>query len=388
MKKKSILMNIVFDTNVFFQDWFLNKPDMILLEKFINLGSSKLVIPEVVIIETLNKYGEKFTELIQKINRLNGLLSPSKQLFHSLNKEEILQDYKSALTLRLKILRAERLGFSFISHKNVIARNLARKRPFQKNTGYRDTLIWETILSNITNEKIKTYFITGNHNDFCEKNGKILHNDLQEDLERKGLSPDSVILYHNLAEFVDNQVKPVLTSIEEAKRELIKGAYKGFDIYEWFRKNRESIGSSIQQFMELMINELRGLEDLSVNYVEDSTEIKINEVYELGIDQIYIDAFAMTEVVFDVFVFKGDYGWVSGKYNLDVLDYDWNDHYIFAQLITKLPINFAINFNIGNGTVDNFEVKIEEIFGFCPNCSEPILSDAVEACGECGKSFF
>ncbi len=382
-------MNIVFDANVFFQDWFLDKPDMILLEKFINLGGSKLVIPEVVIIEILNKYGEKFTELIQKINRLKGLLPPSKQLFHSLNKEEILQDYKSALTSRLKILRAERLDFPSISHESVIARNLARKRPFQKNTGYRDTLIWETILSNMTNEKIKTYFISGNHNDFCDKSGEILHNDLQEDLERKGLSPDSVILYHNLAEFVNNQVKPVLTSIEEAKRELIKGVYKGFDIDEWFGKNRESIGSSIQQFMESMTNELRGLEDLSVSYAEDHTEIKIDKVYELDINQIYIDAFAKIEIVFDVFVFKADYyGWVSGKYDLDVIDYDWNDHYIFAQLTTKLPVNFAINFNIDNGTVDNFEVKIEEFFGFCPNCSEPILSDAAEACGECGKSFF
>ena len=206
---------------------------------------------------------------------------------------------------------------------------------------------------------------------------------------KKGLSPDSVILYNNLSLFINDQVKPVLDPVEEAKKELEKGVYKGFDIYEWFGGKREPIGNSIQQSMDSMINELRGLEDLCVNYVEDPNEIKINNVYELSINKIYIDAFTKVEVVLDVFVFKADfYGWVSEKYNLDVVDYDWNDHYIYAQIITKLPINIAINFNIKNRTVDNFEVTVEEIFGFCPNCSEPIMSDAAEACGECGEAFF
>jgi len=381
-------INIVLDTNVIFNDWFLENPNIELLRKFLSLTDSKLIIPKIITSEILNKYKEKIIKVLPEIEKINTLLIPSKKL--SLNIEEALQEYKSALGERFVTLRVEEPDHSNIPHQDIIARDLARCRPFQESgKGYRDTLFWETILRNIVNSKTKTYLISENYKDFGYKDKRDLHENLKEDLLKKGLSQDSVIFYCHLSEFINDQVKPVLDSIEEAKKELEKGTYKGFDIYEWFRKNRESIGSSIQQFMESMTSDLRGLEDLSVSYAEDPTEIKINEVYELGISQIYIDAFAKIEIVFDVFVFKADYyGWASEKYDLDVIDYDWNDHYIYAQITTKLPINFAINFNIDNGTVDNFEVKIEEIFGFCPNCSEPIINDAAEACGECGKSFF
>jgi hypothetical protein len=48
-------MNIVFDTNVIFRDWYLNGPNMILIETFIKSQKLKLVIPEIVIQETKNR---------------------------------------------------------------------------------------------------------------------------------------------------------------------------------------------------------------------------------------------------------------------------------------------------------------------------------------------
>ncbi|MHB8279718.1 MAG: PIN domain-containing protein [Candidatus Humimicrobiaceae bacterium] len=382
-------MNIVLDANVIVvKDWFLKSPKIELLKKFLNLTDSKLIIPKIISCEVLNKYKELISKKKFEIDEINILLEPSKQLY--LNIEEIFLNYKSALGERFITLKVEEPDYPNITHEDIIARDLARRRPFQESgKGYRDTLFWETILRKIVNSDTKTYLISENYKDFGYRDKSTLHDDLKEDLLKIGLSSDSVILYKNLSDFINEQVKPLLDPIEKAKEELEKGVYAGFDIYEWFDKNREAIGNSIQQSMDLIRYILKGLEDISVSYVEDPEEIKINNAYELSINQIYIDIFIKVEVVLDAFIFKADfYCGVGEEYNLDVMDYDWNDHYIYAQTTTKLPINLAINFNIKNRIVDDFEVTIEEIFGFCPYCSAPIMSDAAENCGECGKAFF
>ena len=90
----------------------------------------------------------------------------------------------------------------------------------------------------------------------------------------------------------------------------------------------------------------------------------------------------------DVFVFKHDYDWLSEKYDLQICEYDWNKHYIWAQIMMKLPISINLIFNIESELVENFEIDIEEFYGFCPHCSEPITSDSAEVCPNCGKPFY
>jgi hypothetical protein len=382
-------MNVVFDSNVVFQDWYLEGPSMALLEKFMKLSGSRLVVPKIVLSEVVNKYKEKVSEKLSEINRLNGLLLPSKKLTHSLTIDEILRDYESALISRFTTLRIEQPDYSTIPHEDLVARDLSRRRPFQKSgKGYRDALLWEVVLRNFANSKTKTFLITNNFRDFGDKENKGFHDDLQKDLCDKGLPPESVVLYCTLAEFMNAHVKPALDSINEALPELMQGRYKGFESLDWFKENRESIGISMQESIESLFYELKDLEDPSVSYVEDPDKIEIQNVYELDIDRVYIDAFTKVDVIFDVFVFKSDYAWVSEKHDLQIWDHDWNKHYIFAQTTMKLPINLVLNFNIKNECVEDFEVNIVEFFGFCPNCSEPVMSDAAENCGECGKSFF
>lgn len=382
-------MNVIFDSNVVFQDWYLQGPSMALLERFMKLSGSRLVVPKIVASEVVNKYKEKVFELLSAINRLNGLLLSSKKLTHSLDIDEILQDYESTLISRFSTLGIEQPDHSTISHENIVARDLARRRPFQESgKGYRDALLWEVVLRNLANFNTKTFLITDDFRDFWDKENKGLHKHLREDLRDKGLPSDCVVLYRTLADFMNAHVKPALDSINEALPELMQGRYKGFEVLAWFKENQEAIGSSIQESIESLFYELRGLEDPSVSCVEDPDEIEIQNVYELDIDRVYVDVFTKVDTIFDVFVFKSDYAWVSEEHDLEIWDGDWNKHYIYAQTTMKLPINLVLNFNIKNECVEDFEVNIVEFFGFCPKCTEPVMSDSAENCGECGKSFF
>ena len=62
-------MNIVFDTNVIFGDWYLNGPNMVLIETFIKSQKLKLFIPEIVVQETKNRYRKEMEALLINWNK-------------------------------------------------------------------------------------------------------------------------------------------------------------------------------------------------------------------------------------------------------------------------------------------------------------------------------
>jgi len=217
--------------------------------------------------------------------------------------------------------------------------------------------------------------------DFGYKDKNELHEHLKEDLKNNGLPTDSVILLPSLSDFVDKFVKPSMSVITE----LTKGYYKSFSFYDWFKNNREDIGEAINRSLEFILEDF---EDHSVSYVEDPEDIEIFNVFILNEKRVFIEAHVNVCVNMDVFVFKSDYYWLSEKYDLQIWDSDWNKHYMWAQMVLKLPIVLNLIFDIENQMVENFEIEVMETYGFCPHCSKPITSDAAEVCSKCGKSLF
>lgn len=382
-------MKIVFDTNVTFQDWFLNSPNMSLLENYLKLTDSKLVIPKIIIEETINKYKEIIIKKNEALRGLNGMLPISKKTNISLNMEEIIIEYSSEFSRRLEELKVYQPAYNNISHVDIVARDLSRRRPFQvSGKGYRDSLLWENILNDIAKSDIKTFLITNNHQDFGGKDKISLHENLLEDLHNRGLPTDSVQKYNTLSDFLDKKIKPDLQTLNDAIPELMEGHFKDFDINIWFRENKDSFINSIEDSILNSVYELRDLEDPTVTYIEDPDEVKIQNVYELNIDQVYIEANSLVDINFDVFVFKTDYSLLSEKYDLQIWERDWNKHYMLTSTILKLPLELTLEFNIKNSSVDYFDVRVEEFFGFCKKCLEPILSDSAESCSSCGERFF
>ena len=375
------MINIVLDTNIIFKDWFFKTPNIELLKKWLNSSDSKLFIPQIVKAEVLNKYKEAVQEKLNSVKKLNGLLLESHKI-ELPDIEDIVENYRNYFEEVIQEFKVEQPDHSQIPHNDIIHRDLSRRRPFQASgKGYRDTLLWEVILREIASPETKTYFISDNWKDFGnnEKNG--LHDNLQEDLNKNGLSSESIILLRNLSDFIDKFVKPTL----EAVTHLEKGHYKSFDFYDWFKNNREIIGREIDKYLESIFPDF---EDPSVSYVEDPEEIEIFSIYILDENKVLIEANVDVDVNLDIFIFKNDYSWLSEKYDFSIWDSDWNKHFMWAQMLVNLPISINLIFNINDKEVENFETEVHEIYGFCPNCSAPILSDAAEACSKCGKPFF
>lgn len=146
-------MKIVIDTNIIYGDFFLKKAQIISLCETASRCGIEIYVPEVVIAEIINQYREKLEEICHKVNEcIRGIDQIAPQYtfnnpFSDVVKNNLLKEYGAHLRNRINELGIKIIPYSQISHKDLVKRDLARKRPFQNSgKGYRDALIWESVL--------------------------------------------------------------------------------------------------------------------------------------------------------------------------------------------------------------------------------------------------
>ncbi|MBE0448432.1 MAG: DUF4935 domain-containing protein [Actinobacteria bacterium] len=92
-------------------------------------------------------------------------------------------------------------------------RELSRRKPFTldgkgKGKGYRDALVWHTVIELVKGSSEPIAFVTKNWRDFSMgKDDRTLHHHLTDDLAVQGLET-RVELFENLQEFNEKYVKP------------------------------------------------------------------------------------------------------------------------------------------------------------------------------------
>lgn len=171
-------MKIVFDTNILYDDFFLKRAQIVDICETARQYNIEVYIPEVVYDEIINQYGEKIDEIekeidssVRKVRSISTSLS-LENIINGVTKKQLLDEYPSILDKRLEELDIKILPYPSISHKDIVARDLKRRRPFQKSgKGYRDALIWETILSIVDDngENPDVIFINKNTHDFLKR---------------------------------------------------------------------------------------------------------------------------------------------------------------------------------------------------------------------------
>jgi hypothetical protein len=98
--------------------------------------------------------------------------------------------------------------------------SVTERRPFQAaGKGFRDALIWRTVLLLCQDEEV--VLISKNWKDFAadKTNQTVLHEHLQEDLERLGLSKDRVRLFKSLEELIEQEM-PRAEQLDDAMETL------------------------------------------------------------------------------------------------------------------------------------------------------------------------
>ena len=382
-------MRIVLDSNVIIEkNWRLSGPDIQLLHKAVGRAGIEIFVPEVVIQEVVNarriRLKERLKKAVHHIHSVNKVVSQTESIpIPEVNVREEVKSFEELLRRRIDELGASKPDYEGISHSTLVAKALHRKKPFgTKDRGYRDGLIWETIIRNVADKNDVTIFVTNNTKDFCDSNGE-LHTDLKQELEERGFRRNSVIVYRSLTEVIEKHVKPIL-SLQAAEPEI-------FSFTNWFNVSLDGIIAELQTVIDTS-----GMPSTPDELFESSAYIEqlglvsdeTLDAYILDERRAYIEISSILEASFSQFIYYSEYFWLSESVNINVSHLDADDKAVEATFTLSFPTRFAMIFNIPEACVEEFSVELGEFFGSCKHCDLPIESDAAEECPACGRSLF
>jgi len=179
-----------------------------------------LTVPELVVRETVNKHREALTEAYAKVSQ--GLAALERAgakppRMDPIDSDVLVQVFSEQLERLLDEAGVERLPIPSTGHEPVVERALRRRMPFNaKGHGYRDALIWETIIALVRqSETGEVVLLTNNTADFADRSTGVLARDLQDDLSELGRPGDFVQLVTDVRVFNDRYLSPETVAKEE-----------------------------------------------------------------------------------------------------------------------------------------------------------------------------
>ena len=298
----------------------------------------KFYIPEIVIDETLNNYNKRIHDLV------NTIRNKQRELDKKLNEEnpKIPYDFERKNKEYREFIQAcfsspnKIIVYPVNSHKDIAKRAMMRIRPFRQVNenvvGYRDTLIWLTILDIVKQEKnADIYYISNNSKDFCEKKGMDeLHTHLKNEIDSVIDHTSNFYMFLNIDTFFEEVIKPDIKINKDLN-----------EIYNKFALNQ----LRDLTFEDIIVRANERYEDSSVKiWLPDSNEgfatityineIKYDElgdIWHMQESEYAIECYLKMDAEFEYFVDKADY-YMNEQPEYDVQDSDWNEHVVLVSI--------------------------------------------------------
>ena len=231
MKEGKFLI-VILDSNIFTADFHMAGNNFKLLIDFLRRTDNKLVVPKIVLLEVkhnfeneLKKAQKKIQHEIDNLKRRIGNIHLDNPLTNEFLKHEH-RSYCKQFEKKLIDIDAEILEHPNISHEFIAKRAVYKKKPFKQNgDGYRDLLIWESIINLLQSQEKPVILVTKNTKDFCSSNNNSLHEDLKMDLIQRKVSNNKLFLYGDLKMFLEDFVLPKFDKNNEFKEKIVKNEY-------------------------------------------------------------------------------------------------------------------------------------------------------------------
>ncbi|TGU71638.1 DUF4935 domain-containing protein [Geomonas terrae] len=289
-------MPIVLDTNIFFKDFYLTKPQTSVMLDNIALIKSIVCVPQVVFDEVVNKFTE---EVSSRLNIISKAMSELDEMLEAPISNDIdaqaLQHYRdkynTSLVNTFRKHKIKKLPYPTIAHHIVVQRDLARKLPFKpKGTGYRDCLIWETIKEALVTTELAVMghndvaFITDNVTDFGDNEG--IAAELKEELHDR----HSVTLFRSVKDFNEAFIYPKLASVKSIDAKLSDIGFDQHPLPLWLHNNlataltKSTKKQVILEYLGLPIN----INSVSISKVDNINNFNINKSAILSSGEFFL----------------------------------------------------------------------------------------------------
>jgi hypothetical protein len=355
-------MKIFLDTNVFYNDWFLRNANFKYLFHFLNNEWHTLLLSELVLEESGNirnrEIGEALSEIkksIKKIQKLNKT---------KINYEQSsigIAEYHLLPLIEERVENTERISYDNIPHSEVVQRALLNKKPFlDGEKGYRDTLIWLSLIDYLVTNNIEddVAFITGNKSDFFTTSKKSkckFSKDLEDDIASKGVKA-KIIPYVSLYDFVNSTIDKDDHAIDH---------YKSEEVFEDF------IESSAQYYLEDLSNEnlatylgdsifeskVKDILEIRAEIFEGLEDLEVLNTKEIGENEVYVSySYNLRTVILEIDIPKTDY--ITNKQELDKIfdESEISDDIATGKIFMRPYFNVSFIYNDRHEDLRNYEV--------------------------------
>src|ERR1044072_1127960 len=197
---------LVLDTNRVGIDDRMGSNDARVLLDAARHGRLVLALPELVVREVMCKWRERKESQLAKLGstaRNLGELGSAIQVPETEQLEKLERRVEIALRERLTGPNLMVPGFPSVGHEEVVARALRREQPFDREgrDGYRDVLLWETVLELAGGEDVA--LLSHDLRAFADEEGEALSRRLASEAEERLGRPDAVELCSSLEAAVE-----------------------------------------------------------------------------------------------------------------------------------------------------------------------------------------
>ena len=352
-------MHIVLDTNIIVSEGYGTSRRFKLFLSVARTLNYSVYVPEIVIDEVVAKFSrvsECETRSLRKhMTNLSRMLSRSlSDPLDALDMAGQTECFRNRLLAQLCQAGVQKLGYPSIPHRKVATRANSRKKPFdKKGSGYRDTLIWMTVLDLVPSVDAQIVLVSTDR----AFQGKGTELDHQLIVESKGIANGTteVALATDLNTLIGDYIRPNLQNVPwsdplaildqlthdapEKLEEKIREEYA----------HRELDSSQIGLTWEFESPALQSISDFC-----SSDEINV-VVNKLDDDQHLVKVGGNFTGEFDVFMLKANWYAYEDDPRLSLVDWDWNDHGVLVNICMVVGLEaYCIVDNDGN-VRDDFE---------------------------------
>lgn len=348
------MTKIIIDTNIINNDYKLHGKYIVTLSGAAAKLGYDVCVPEVVVDEIVSHYKDELVEAydtyLKGVSKLKKLLPEMpKSIISEESIEDQLQKFRVQYEAELQAKNIKILPYPNVAHKSIVAKELDRKKPFKDSQkGYRDSLIWETVKSELIPVKdlfdeCQILLLTRNTKDFADKNG--LHQDLKDELLALGYSDNVIELVADCEKFFRDIIQPQFEELDNIKVALnTKGSY-----------NRISVHNDIAlmfntQFVEHMLDAVDdyGLQMYLPSFCEcpyvefvDDPIVETESVIRLEDGSVMIGCNVRIGAEISYYIDRSNYGDVYDDIHPHVVNYEHNEHYL--EVSNLIELNVIIN---------------------------------------------
>jgi len=362
--KKNI---VIMDTNIYVKNFNMGHGHFSYLRDSLNKLNLVWGLPEIVFDEVIGKYKNKIVELNSNIKlnnkEIKKLIDDDEITQKQIDEEKVYNEYKTELKrLFENTVNMTMLSYPQKKHREIADRAIRKQKPFKESgVGYRDTLLWETILSVLVSEKYANIlFVTNDKKDFFdrkEKNKDKLHPELISDINDLNLDIGKIEVFNSLFYLLKKYIQPKLTDLSKIKSKLEK------DKYIILKEELSNVLS------ENLTHETINVEmpdsnspECYIRYIDSITIDEIINVNRLNNERILIEVKTNVQADFEYYVDKWEiYQTEYGEKEYIIDDSDWNDWVaqVYIEQTLACSAIFVLNENSEEVKVIDFEFEDE-----------------------------